>query len=47
MILEKEQENFVEVCTRHVHARYGEMRAKKVHRIKQEIRVRCCYAEAA
>ena len=30
MILEQEQENSVEACARHVQARYGEMRAKKV-----------------
>ena len=29
MILEQEQENFVEACARHVQARYGETRAKK------------------
>ena len=29
MILEQEQENFVEVCSRHVQARYGETRPKK------------------
>ena len=29
MILEQEQENFVEACAWHVQARYGEMRAKK------------------
>ena len=26
--------NFVEACAQHVQARYGEMRAKKVHHIK-------------
>ena len=34
MIPEQEQEDFVETCARHVQARYGEMRAKKVCRIK-------------
>ena len=29
MIHEQEQENFVEVCARHVQARYGETKAKK------------------
>ena len=28
-IHEQEQENFVEVCARHVQARYGETKAKK------------------
>ena len=34
MILEQEQENFVEACARCVQARYGENRVKKVCRIK-------------
>ena len=37
MILEQEQENFVEVCAQHVEARYGKTRAKKVRRIKREV----------
>ena len=37
MILEQEQENFVEACAQHVQARYGEMRMKKVCRIKREV----------
>ena len=34
MILEQEQKFFVEACSQHVQARYGEMRLKKVHHIK-------------
>ena len=34
MIPEQEQENFVEVCSQHVQARYGETRLKKVCCIK-------------
>ena len=37
MIPEQEQENFVEACSWHVQARYGEMRPKKVCCIKQQI----------
>ena len=37
MIPEQEQENFVEMCSRHVQARYGEMRPKNVHCIKQQV----------
>ena len=37
MIPEQEQEHFVEACSQHVQARYGEMRLKKVHHIKQEV----------
>ena len=37
MIPKQEQENFVEVCSWHVQARYGETRLKKVHRIKSQV----------
>ena len=37
MIPEQEQENFVEACAQHVQARHGEMRVKKVRRIKWEV----------
>ena len=37
MIPEQEQENFVEACARRVQARYGEMKARKVRFIKQEV----------
>ena len=47
MIPEQEQENFVEACSQHVQARYGEMRPKKclLHALskKYPLIVQCQY----